>query len=80
MKPKKHFLSTMMGSWIKIFISAMLAQYIAMGKSVFELDTESWKSIAAAGISAIVLVMFNFFNKNDPRYGPNKEPDSVYKR
>ena len=55
-----------------IFITAVLAQYINSGLSIFELVITIIKTFLSSGISAFVLVLFNYLNSNDPRYGRKK--------
>jgi hypothetical protein len=50
-----------------------MAQYLNSGKDIFELDLTILKTFLNAGISSVILVGFNYLNKNDPRYGKNKE-------
>lgn len=69
------FFSTAVGSLIKVFLSGMLAQYIAMGKGVFDITADGWKSIVGAGIAAAVLVGYNALNPTDPRYGNKKNKE-----
>lgn len=63
----------MLNSAGRIFATAVLAQYINSGLGIFELDMTIIKTFVSSGISAIVLVFFNYLNSNDPRYGRKKE-------
>lgn len=63
----------MLNSAGRIFITAVLAQYINSGLSIFELDMTIIKTFASSGISAAILVFFNYLNSNDPRYGRKKD-------
>jgi len=62
-----------LGSLYRVFLIAVMAQYLNSGKDIFELDLTILKTFLNAGISSVVLVGFNYLNKNDPRYGKNKE-------
>lgn len=66
------FFNTMVGSWVKVFITVVLAQYMAMGISIFELDIESIKCLVSSGIASLIPVIINYLNPNDPRYGSKK--------
>jgi hypothetical protein len=66
------FFNTMLGSWVKVFITVVLAQYMAMGISIFDLDIESIKCLLSSGVASLIPVIINYLNPNDPRYGPKK--------
>ena len=66
------FLNTMAGSWLKVFLVAVLIKFSDLGANIFSLDTESIKHLANAGIIAVIPVLINFLNPQDNRYGPGK--------
>jgi hypothetical protein len=70
---KKHFLNTMIGSWLKVFLTTVLSLYLATGKGLFDMDFESIKNLVSAGFASLIPVIINSLNPNDPRYGKNKE-------
>ncbi len=76
---KKHFINTMAGTFVKTFLSGCLAVYISNGKDIFSYDASMWKSVMGAGISAVVIVGYNYLNPNDPRYGKNKSTEIIDK-
>ena len=52
-------------SWGRSFLAACLAQFIALGGSVFDLNRDGFKSIIAAGVAAVVPVIIRKLNPND---------------
>ena len=56
-------------SWGRVFITAALAAYIATGVAPWEIDAEGWKAIAAAGIAATVLTVYNYLRPGETRFG-----------
>ena len=68
----KNFLNSIAGSWLKVFAVAIMVKFLDMGADVFALNAESLKHLLQAGIVAVVPVVINFLNPNDPRYGLNK--------
>lgn len=70
---KKQEFINMLWSFGRVFFAAALAQYISIGKDIFSLDTETWKAIIGAGVSALVITAYNYFNGHDPRYGYGKQ-------
>ena len=68
----KDFLNTMFGSYLKVFLTVVLSQYLAMGVGIFDLDAESLKTLASAGVASLIPVIINSLNPNDTRYGKNK--------
>jgi len=56
---------------LKTFGATALAQYIALGQNVFEIDGEGWKAIASSGIAAVITLGYGMLDPNDTRYGRN---------
>lgn len=59
----------MLGTLVRVFVAAVLAQFIAGGADVFALDGDAVRTIVSAGVSAAALVGFNWANPKDDRYG-----------
>jgi len=79
MKDKIHFLNTMIGSWLKVFFTVILTQYLAMGLSIFDLDYNSVKILVSSALASSIPVIINALNPNDPRYGKNKITETTKK-
>ena len=62
-------LKATLASWGRSFVAACLAQFLALGGSVFDLTRDGWKSIIAAGVAAIVPVVIRNLNPNDVVFG-----------
>ena len=54
---------------LKTFGATALAQYIALGQNIFEIDAEGWKGIASSGIAAVVTLAYGLLDKSDNRFG-----------
>lgn len=61
--------SKILGSISKVFISTLIAQILTSGSGVFDLSTSSWKVCLNAGVSAALVVTYNYLNTSDTRYG-----------
>lgn len=59
------FLNTMYGSYIKVFLSAVLTMIIAKG-NIYLITLEECIS---AGVISILPIIINYLNPNDKRYG-----------
>jgi hypothetical protein len=68
----KNFLNTMVGSWLKVFIVAVLIEWQLLGADLWALNIDTLKHLANAGWIALLPVIINYLNPNDPRYGQNK--------
>jgi hypothetical protein len=55
----------MYGSWIKVFVSAVLTMIIAKG-NIYLITLEECIS---AGVISILPIIINYLNPNDTRYG-----------
>ena len=65
MKKFQVFLTTMYGSFIKVFITAVLV-FIVKNKGIEGLKIEQ---VINSGLVAILPVIINFINPEDQRYG-----------
>ena len=58
-----------LGSISKVFVSTLIAQILTSGSGVLDLSTSSWKACLNAGVSAALVVTYNYLNSDDSRYG-----------
>lgn len=70
------FLSTPVGSFLKVFVSIVLGAALAdlSGLESFEGLLDGWQGWVIAGLSSALPVIINYLNPADPRYG--KTPTS----
>ena len=54
---------------LKMAISTCIAVYLGMGISIFDLTGDGAKAIAAAGISAGLIVLQRWFDRDNTAYG-----------
>lgn len=66
-------LKATLASWGRSFAAACLAQFIALGGSVFDLNQDGVKHIVAAGLAAVVPVVIRWLNPNDHSFGVKGE-------
>lgn len=59
------FLNSIYGSWVKIFLSAILTMVIAKG----DIYLVTIKECISAGIISILPIIINYLNPHDKRYG-----------
>jgi hypothetical protein len=59
------FLNSIYGSWVKIFLSAILTMIISKG----DIYLITLKDCLNAGIISILPIIINYINPNDKRYG-----------
>lgn len=64
------FFNTVTGGLVKTFVTVSLA-YIVQHNGFVGLD---WGALVNAGIMAVVTVLVNTANPNDPRYGSTQTP------
>ena len=65
----KNFLNTIAGSWLKVFLVAVLVKFSDLGGDLFALDLVSLRHLLQAGVIATIPVIINYLNPNDTRYG-----------
>jgi hypothetical protein len=59
------FLNSIYGSWLKIFLSAILTMVMAKG----DIYLVTLKECISAGIISILPIIINYLNPLDKRYG-----------
>ena len=59
------FLNSIYGSWVKIFLSAILTMVIAKG----DIYMVTLKECISAGIISVLPIIINYLNPHDTRYG-----------
>lgn len=59
------FLNSIYGSWLKIFLSAILTMIIAKG----DIYLVTLKECISAGIISVLPIIINYLNPHDTRYG-----------
>lgn len=63
------FFNTMLGSYLKVFISAMITFYIAEGADLFSFDLVMAKKMLSVGFGSMLPIVYNALNPHDKRYG-----------
>ena len=63
------FFNTMLGSYLKVFLSAMITFYIAEGVDLFSFDLVMAKKMLSVGVGSLLPVIYNALNPHDKRYG-----------
>jgi len=59
------FLNSIYGSYVKVFLSAIITMVIAKG----DIYLVTLKECFSAGIISILPIIINYLNPNDTRYG-----------
>lgn len=65
----QKFLNTMGGSWLKVFLVAVLVEWQLLGADLWALNADTLKHLANAGAIALLPIIINYLNPSDPRYG-----------
>lgn len=74
-----QFLNTVWGSFLKVFVAAVLGQYLVMMTTdpkfqVFHWNKEKSEILAKSGLIGLIPVVINYLNRKDARYGLKEEP------
>ena len=59
------FLNSIYGSWVKVFVSAVLSMIVMKG----DIYAVTLKDCLNAGVISILPIIINYLNPNDTRYG-----------
>ena len=69
---KRDQIEAMLGTIVRVFVGATLAQFIADGGDPFSVSGSALKTIIGSGIAAVAVTVYNWANPNDHRYGIKK--------
>lgn len=61
--------SAMLQTWAKVFVTSLLASFLALGTPPWELEGTQWLAILWSGLLALAMVVYNWLDPKDPRYG-----------
>jgi len=70
-----EFFSTAIGSYVKVFLTTVVAVYMAelsSGHDMFTFDIPMAKKLVSAGVVSVLPVIHNALNPSDTRYGKKK--------
>lgn len=62
----------MLKSWLNVFISALIASILVIltsNNGTIPMDGEVWLGVLISAVVAVLPVIKNYFDTNDPRYG-----------
>lgn len=62
----------MLWTAVRTFLVTAIGQVLAFGSSVFDLSAGDWKGVAASGIAAALMVIVQFLNPGNTKYGIQK--------
>ncbi len=67
----------MLKSWANVFVAAVIASFLAIlvDTGTLALDMKSVEAIIISGLVAVLPVVKNYFDANDPRYGRGSESE-----
>lgn len=65
----------MLRSWANVFIAALITALLVVivDTQTLALDLKTLEAVLIAGLVAVLPVVKNYFDKNDPRYGYTNE-------
>lgn len=61
--------TAMLTSWVKIFVTTLLASFLALATPPWELEGTQWLSILWSGLLGVAIVVYNYLDPKDSRYG-----------
>jgi hypothetical protein len=70
-----EFFSTAIGSYVKVFLTTVVAVYMAelsSGHDMFTFDIPMAKKLISAGVVSVLPIIHNALNPSDTRYGKKK--------
>lgn len=69
----KEFLNSAFGSWIKVFVAAILGLVLTNLLNGIDLFEMNWKSLVSGAVASVLPIIINWLNPSDTRYGKGEE-------
>ncbi len=66
-------IKAVLASWGRSFLAAVVAQLIVLGDGVLDLNRDGVRSLAAAGLAAVLPVILRWLNPDDVAFGRKGE-------
>jgi hypothetical protein len=67
--PTKTEWLDMLWTATRTFCVAAIGQIFAYGAGIFDLSAGDWEGVASSGVAALLMVVVQFFNKGNDKYG-----------
>ena len=64
----------LIGSWLRVFVGALIAAVLGSQQAPWEWTADASMNFVWSGVSATLLVIYNYLNPADVRYGVGSEP------
>lgn len=78
---KKSFMSekakALVASWTRVFVAALIAAVLGSGQAPWTWDSTEAMNFVWSAVSATLLVIFNYLNPKDIRYGVGSEGEQA---
>lgn len=59
----------MLWTALRTFIVTAIGMILAFGAGIFDLSANDWKGVLASGVSAVLMVVLQFLNPGNDKYG-----------
>lgn len=62
----------MLNSWLNVFVSALITSVLVIltqNNGTIPMDGQTWLAAVISAVVAVLPVIKNYFDNNDPRYG-----------
>lgn len=59
----------MLGSWARVFFASLISSLLALQIAPWELTGQQALAVLWSAVMAVLVVVLNWLNPNDPRYG-----------
>jgi len=63
------FLAGPVGSWIRVFVAAMLSAWLLDLSNAAVIDFAKWQTYVVSGLVSVLPIIVAFLNTSDPRFG-----------
>lgn len=75
---QEWFATSMIASWLRVFVAVIVAMFIADGADIFAVDTNDLRAWLAAGFAAVLPLVVRYLNPSDAQFGYGSKTDDRF--
>ncbi len=75
---KEWFATSMVASWLRVFVAVIIAMFIADGADIFAVDVNDLRAWLAAAFASALPLVLRFVNPDDTQFGYGSAADDRF--
>ncbi len=75
---QEWFATSMIASWLRVFVAVIVAMFIADGADIFAVDATDLRAWLAAAFASTLPLVLRFLNPSDVEFGYGSKTDDRF--